>query len=228
MIVRVDVAGQLEAKQRLALIGLPAAKRKRVLSLVGRKVRVSSRKRIRDQRDIQGRSWAPRKNTGEHGSAGKRKRSKKMLRGLSRLMITRPSAEKVDITFASPVVGKIAKAHQEGISEIMTAEKMRRLHGQPDYTANATRKQAKGLREEGFKIRRENGKGWKKPSLKWITENLSLGQAGAILRSMRDKKSKSSWEIPLSDRSFLGASDSEIKSLVNEIFDQTIRAKTKK
>lgn len=71
----------------------------------------------------------------------------------------------------------------------------------------ATRAQAKALKEEGFRVfaRRLNpqapiGK-LRKPTQKWICDNLSNEQAGAILRQMRGEP-KASWETKLPARPF--------------------------
>jgi len=213
--IRLDVTGQLKLKQRLALLTLPAAKRKRLLGQLGRKIRTESRKRLRAQRDIKGHAWAPRKN----------KSTRKMLRGLSKHMVVYPSAKAVDITFKNGLVGRIARKQQEGIDEVMTREKMQRLHGQPDYQAAATRNQAKALRAAGYQINRAGGKGKKTPTLKWVVENLTVGQAGLILKTLQGTSTKSRWVISLPARSFLGANKKNINEMVQTIFDNTINAR---
>ncbi len=220
--VRLDIAGQLNVRQRLDLLALPAARRKRLLGQVGRKVRVATRKRLRAQQGIVGRPWAPRQKTEDNNG----KANRKMLRKLGKHLTVTSTAAQTVIGFNNPVVGRIAREQQEGFHEIMTAEKMQRQHGQPDYGAPATRNQARSLREEGYKIRRANGKGWKQPSLRWITDNLTLGQAGLILRLMREKVGKHRWVNRLPARPFLGASEQDINGMVQTVFEQTIRAKS--
>ncbi|CAE6928953.1 hypothetical protein ACOMICROBIO_GDFFDHBD_02471 [Vibrio sp. B1REV9] len=71
----------------------------------------------------------------------------------------------------------------------------------------ATKAQAKALREEGFKVfaRRLNPKApvgkLRKPTQKWIRDNLTQEQAGLILRVMRGAP-KESWETELPARPF--------------------------
>jgi phage virion morphogenesis protein len=211
MSVKIDITGHLEVKKQLQLLQLPAAKRRRLLGQVGRKVRTYSRRRLREQRDLNGQPWQARKK-------GKRK----MLRGLSKKMRSKATPEKAAIDFKDPITAGIAYKHQHGVTEHWNAQKAEKVYGQPDYDAPATRAQTKALRKEGYKIRRANGRGWKQPSLKWVTENLSVGQAGIILRSMRDAKAKQSWEIPLSERSFLGVTQKEVEELATTIIDQTL------
>ncbi|WP_299580916.1 phage virion morphogenesis protein [uncultured Microbulbifer sp.] len=212
MSVRIDITGHLGVKKQLQLLQLPAAKRRRLLGQVGRKVRTYSRKRLREQRDLNGKPWQARKKKG----------NRRMLRGLSKKLRSKATPEKAVIDFKDSVTAGIAYKHQHGVSERWNAEKAEKVYGQPDYDAPATREQAKALRKEGYKIRRVNGHGWKQPSLKWVTENLSLGQAGVILRSMREAEPKKSWVIPLPDRSFLGVTQKEVEELATTIIDQTL------
>lgn len=212
--IRLDVAGQLDIKQRLQLLKLPPAKRKRLMGQMARKVRVASRQRLRSQQSINGTPWAPRKGSSK----------RKMLRGLSKHMGAKGTEQAGTVFFDNPIVGRIARAQQDGLAEIMTAEKMGRLHGQPDYDAPATRSQAKALKLEGYKMRKRSGKGLRNASQREIMDTLTQGQAGIILRMMRDSDSKKTWIIPLPARPFLGASNTEIKDMVQTVFNQTINA----
>lgn len=213
--ITVDVQGQLSVQRKLKLLQLPPAKRKRLLGQVARKVRTTSRRRLRSQQGLDEGKWAPRKDG----------RKQKMLRKLGRKMIASADEKSGRVGFSDGVAGRIARAHQDGIDEVMTAERMRKIHGEPDYSAPATTAQAKALRAEGYKARKKSGKGYRIASIREIKETLSLGQAGIILRLMRDSDSKQSWVIPLPDRSFLGATENEINDMVNTVFDQTIRAR---
>jgi len=57
----------------------------------------------------------------------------------------------------------------------------------------------------------------KRPSQKWIMENLKIGQAGLLLRVLRDKAEKQSWLITLPKRQVLGASNEDISDMVQTI-----------
>jgi len=147
-----------------------------------------------------------------------------MLRKLGKHMRVYTNPNKAEVTFGNKRVGQIARAQQEGISQEMTAREAAQKYGTPGKNEMATRKQAKALRKEGYKIRRNRGKGWKSPSLKWITENLKRRQAGLILRILRDEpKGKDKWAIPLPERSFLGQSQNERKQLTNYMLDEATR-----
>ncbi len=202
-----------QASNELKLLLLSPQKRRRIMRTAGRKVRRDSRQRIRGQKDLTGKTWQGRSNG----------RKTRMLKKLGKHVQVHTSPNAAKVTFGNKRLGQIARAHQDGISQEMTAAEAARKYGTPDENAKATREQAKALRAEGYKIRRNKGKGWKNPSLKWITTNLGWQQAGLILRTLRDKQSKKRWTIPLPQRSFLGQSQVEYKALRNLVLNEAFR-----
>lgn len=207
-------ANNQKALKQLNLLALSPNKRRRIMRGAGRKVRRDSKQRLKAQRDLTGRTWQARSNG----------RKKRMLSKLGRNIQVHTSPNDAKVTFGNTRTGQIARAHQDGISQKMTASQAARMYGTPDYDGKATRKQAKALRNAGYKIRKKRGKGWKTPSIGWITENLTLGKAGLVLRILRGKeKGKNSWEIELAERSFLGQSQSEYKQLNNYMLDEAMR-----
>ena len=213
--IRIDVSGQLNTTQRLALLKMTKAKRKKLLKQTGKKVRSNARKRLREQKGLDGKKWEKRKSPSR----------KKMLRGLSKRLVVKSNPNHAVVTFDHVKTGGIAKAHQDGHDETFTKSKAKRRDRDLSYYDDpATKKQARALKEAGFKIRRKNGKGWKKATMKWITDNMTIGHAGLVLKTLRNEESKDSWVISLPARSFLGATESEIKEMSQTIFDQTIGA----
>lgn len=202
--------GSEKVLQQLTLLTLPDRKRRRILRGAGRIVRRESRKRLREQRDLQGRRFQQRAD-------GKKAR---MLRKLGKHLQVHTNANNAKVTFASNLVGKIASAHQHGHSFEKTAKDM--AARDKESTGLATRRQAIALREVGYKIRRAKGKGWKKPSLKWITQNLSKAQAGLVLRILKDDN-KQRWKIEIPQRSFLGQDTGEQKAMKNYMLSEATR-----
>lgn len=203
-----------KALKQLNLLTLNPNKRRRILRGAGRKVRRDSKKRLKDQRDLSGSAWQGRSNG----------RKNRMLRKLGKHIQVHTSSNDAKVTFGNTRVGQIARAHQDGVTQRMTSSQAAKMYGKPDYEANATKRQAKALRAAGYKIRKKRGKGWKTPSLSWITDNLTIGKAGVVLRALRDnEKSKSSWDIKLAERSFLGQNQSEYKQLTNYMLDEATR-----
>lgn len=62
--LQVNVTGYLDVQQRLELLMLPTVKRRRLLGQVGLRVRTMARTNLRQQRNIDGSGWAPRKKKG--------------------------------------------------------------------------------------------------------------------------------------------------------------------
>ena len=202
-----------KAQNELKLLLLSPQKRRRIMRSAGRKVRRDSRKRVRNQKDLVGKTWQGRSN-------GKKTR---MLKKLGKHVQVHTTDTAAKVTFGNKRMGQIARAHQDGISQEMTASEAASKYGTPDKSTMATREQAKALRAEGYKVRRNKGKGWKTPTLKYITDHLSWQQAGLVLRILRDKQSKKRWDIPLPERSFLGQNQTEYKALRNLVLNEALR-----
>ncbi|BES69723.1 hypothetical protein RE428_07860 [Marinobacter nanhaiticus D15-8W] len=212
MKLTVSVSGDLVLRDQLALLRLDGAQRRRYHRLLGKEVARLSRARIKRQQDLNGQPWPGRKN-------GRRKMMRKIMRP-KHLRID-ASSEAVTVTWRSRLMGQIARRQQEGIPERMTAKRAERIHGRPDYQADATPAQAKALIQSGFRVYAGKTKGGKvktrRVSQRWIRENMTLGQAGLVLRLIGDQPSKQSWDIPLPARSFLGLTPDERASVGQEI-----------
>ncbi len=142
-----DVRGMLDAQQTLELLSLPASKRRRLLNNAAKRVRTRNRKRISEQRNVDGTPFEARK------AGGKRK----MMRGLGKtLQVVSLTADEAVLGWGNRLVARIAADHQHGRPETMSAARMRRLGKTPDYNAPATRHQARARLKAGYRIR--NGK----------------------------------------------------------------------
>lgn len=214
--MHMDVKGLLPLKQQLQLLAMPKQMRRRLLSKTARKVISDSKKRVRNQVDLNGMPFEAR--------AKKRRGGRKMLAKLSRqLTVLNNTGEAVVVGFKSAPAGFIGGKQQHGFTQQMSARALSKQEKAASKESPATRKQAIALREAGFEIKKANGKGKKKPTLKWFSENFTVGQAGAILRDMREKAGetiKTTWTTVLPARSFLGASASEVTSHIETIFNQ--------
>lgn len=207
----VDVQGLLPLRRQFELLMMSPAKRLRILNKVAQKVRVDSLKRVRSQTDLQGAAYAPRQKP------RRRKMLSKMVRKMS---VVSNDSIKATIGFKSPRTGMIAAKHQFGFTETVSARSRTGQTGTYGSTAMASKKQAKALRDLGFKARPQGGGDRRPVSWLWITSNLTMGQAGAIIRSMRIKAGqyKASWTTTLPARSFLGATPQEVTGYINTVF----------
>lgn len=211
--MKLDIFGQLNVEKRLKLLQLPPRKRRQILGGIGREIKRQSIRNLRAQRDVEGRAWAPRK----------RGNDRKLLRRLSRqVQANFVTPDFVDVGFK----GAVAYQQHEGISKVMSGAAMAKESGaRGHYEDPATKKQAKALRDEGYKIRVAGSKKWRKPSLKWITENLKQKQAGLILTILREEQPKKLWVTTVPGRAFLGATDAQVSKFVDKVFDNTINSR---
>lgn len=214
-----DVRGQLGVREQLALLSLPPKLRRRLLNQVTKRVRTMSRKRVRDQQNLDGSPFAPRKGDG--------KGKKKMEAGLAKLMVvTRLSADEAELGWKNALTRWVATQQHNGVSERRTAAQMRRWNKTAPGLA-ATDKQAKRLRRLGFRVRQAGKKTLSRPSVAWIQEHVNYAQAGLLIRILDDERNESSgaqsWEITLPKRQFIGANTQRDTSLlINQVLQQIL------
>ena len=214
-----DVRGQLGVREQLALLSLPPKLRRRLLNQVTKRVRTMSRKRVRDQQNLDGSPFAPRKGDG--------KGKKKMEAGLAKLMVvTRLSADEAELGWKNALTRWVATQQHNGVSERRTAAQMRRWNKIAPGLA-ATDKQAKRLRRLGFRVRQAGKKTLSRPSVAWIQEHVNYAQAGLLIRILDDERNESSgaqsWEITLPKRQFIGANTQRDTSLlINQVLQQIL------
>jgi hypothetical protein len=208
-----DIRGLLDARKTLDLMALPASKRRRLLNTCSKRLRTPNRKRIREQRNLDGTPFTKRKGGGK----------RRMLQGLGkRLQVVSVNADEAVLGWKNRLVSRIASEHQRGQAQMMTAARMRRLGKQPVYSDPASRRQARALLNAGYQIRQ--GKRWKRPSQRWIVDNLRSGQAGVILSGLTGAQKKQSWKIDLPPRAVLGATQQDVRDIVNTVLEQTFNA----
>lgn len=212
--IDVEFKGLDKAIRTLDKIHSPISRRK-ILNAVGRQVLKNARTRTKNQVDLDGKPYGDYSDKTRHKRP--RKKSRKMLTRLTRakhMNIISLSSDHVKVGFKNPVVERIAIMQQFGNTKHMKAKK--KFKGSGDQALKpATRKQARGLIDAGFKKKRESG-GYQTPSIKWITENMNIGKAGIALRALTGG-SKSSWGIVLPARSFLGITQDEVDQLTQII-----------
>ena len=216
-----DARGNLGVREQLALQSLPPQLRRRLLNNVTKRVRTMSRKRVRDQQNLDGTPFEERKGTG--------KGKKKMESGLAKLMqVTRVSADEAELGWKNALTAWVAAQQHNGVSERRTAAQMKRWNNVPAGLA-ATDKQAKRLRRLGFKVRQEGKKALTRPSVAWIQEHVNYAKAGLLIRILDDEKTESSgaqsWDITLPKRQFIGVStERDTGLLLNQVLQQILNS----
>ena len=191
----------LTATQSMDLMLLTSGRRKRVLKKTANEVRKRSRQNLRRQKTVTGEPMASRK-TGKG----------RMFRKIGKTMEASATTKQAKVNWKNSLTAKIAYRHQHGVPETFNKEKMDRRYGEPDYNAPATRKQAKALIQAGYRLYTGKKKGktqTKRPSQRWILENMTIGHAGYLIRTLRDEKAKRTWTVQPPARPFLGVTEAE-------------------
>lgn len=188
------------------------ALRKRIFNKCAMHLIKTAKARIADQADLDGKPFPP------HAKARRRKMLARLVRRLAAMNLTDAGAE---VGWRNSFEGMIAARQQYGY--VATFNKRQFKDRKTLNTKEpATRQQAKGLIEAGYKVRRKDGKGGlKTPTIKWITENLNMGKAGLILRILRG--SKEEWKTTLPPRSFLGVTLDDLLAL-DEVIGKELQA----
>ncbi|KAA0983755.1 phage virion morphogenesis protein [Pseudomonas sp. ANT_J28] len=216
-----DARGYLAVDAQLALLSLPPQLRRRLLNNVTKRVRTMSRKRVRDQQNLDGSPFEARKGSG--------KGKKKMEAGLAKLMVvTRISADEAELGWKNALTRWVAAQQHHGVSERRTAAQMRSWNKTSPGLA-ATDKQAKRLRRLGFRVRQAGKKTLTRPSVAWIQEHVNYAKAGLLIRILDDERSEStgaqSWEITLPKRQFIGVNtDRDTSLLINQVLQQILHS----
>ncbi|MGL5179922.1 MAG: phage virion morphogenesis protein [Aeromonas veronii] len=187
------------SKDQLNLLALPPKKRQRLVWRAANEMKKLAARNVRQQQDPNGNAWAPRKR-------GKRK----MLRGLPKLLVIHePSQDVAELGFKKGAMnvhaGVVANTHQKGHTYKVTAASRRRIASDGGKNKQASKAQARKLRELGFKRPGKRKKSYRSASLGWITGNLNYAQAGLLIKKLKNEPVKESWEIHLPARPFLGA-----------------------
>ncbi|RZP88990.1 phage virion morphogenesis protein [Vibrio vulnificus] len=202
------------AMRTISRLKLTYQQEQTVLRRIGRAVMKQSQKNIRAQRTIDGKAFAPRKGKGKR---------RKMLTKIMRKARAKTGANHVEIGWPNNVAGNIAYRQQHGEpAERWTAERAKRVrqrYENPNQNQQPpTRRMARVLLDAGFTLKKKRGKGRKRPSIKWVMENLKQGQLWAIFRELTDKPFKQQWEIENEARPFHGLTESQSQGiLVNEV-----------
>lgn len=193
---------------------------------LGGYVRTLSRQNIKRQRTIPGAAMTPRQ---------KRREARPMLMGLARQMSVRDAsgggggAQGVAVSWDNGLMAAIGYRHQHGIGEDWSPLRASKVYGQPDYKARATRRQAKALLREGYRLMvpaKGGGRRPKRVTVPWIEQKMSLGQAGLILRLLRTGQTKGaqSWRDTVPERPFLGVTPQQADAMAHKFIQSLLKS----
>lgn len=198
--IRADKRSYLRVQEQFELLKLNKKARSRVLKELGKYITKTTKNNIRAQRDPDGTPWAKRK-----------KGRKKMLRGFTkRLKHFQKDNNRTLVVGWPSRRGSVALAHHTGEAEqsgLQQRFKQAEKAKEPKKTDPATRKQAKELRDLGFRLppqgRQKRGK---KPTLKFITQNMTVAEVAKLISDLENKQPARKWAVDRKERRLIGIS----------------------
>ncbi|MBF4296907.1 phage virion morphogenesis protein, partial [Vibrio anguillarum] len=141
----------------------------------------TTRKNIRANRDPEGNQWKKRQ-----------KGRGKMLKGFSKKLKHFQKDDNKTLLVGWPSArGSVAYQHHHGIGQesgLSARKRQAKKNKEPSKNDPATREQAKALRDLNFRLQPQGRqKRGKKPTLKWIIENMKLGEAAKTIQELENK-----------------------------------------
>ena len=210
-----------EAANLIKTMQLTPAEEKKLNRKLATWVRKNARVRASKGENIDGTRYTQRK--GERSKRRKQPR-RKIYKDIAKAkhLKTTITPNGASIRYKKAWIGKAARRMQEGITETVNvnADKRYQFSNAGDSEKKpATKRQALELKAAGFKKRGKQGN-YVNASTRWIMENMTIEQAGVVLRSMRDQGGNKTWDIETVARSFLGVSEPERKQYVKALFEE--------
>jgi phage gpG-like protein len=212
LVITPDKKQALSLKNQLLLLSLPANKRTRILKALGRHEKKLAMVRIRKQKDITGKSFKPRKGNGKG----------KLLKRLGKTLkpYVKDSANRLELTNEKRSVARVAAFHSEGGAFTMNKKMVDRRFGKLNKDQSCSRGMAKALSKKGFKVRKNKGKGYRRATIKELMSTLTMTQAGAILKRLRNRADKPSWQTKAPPRPFLGDTPANVQAEIVTLLNQ--------
>jgi phage gpG-like protein len=215
-----DKAGRLRLAEQMELLSLPPRQRAKALRKMGAELIKLARRNVKQQQTTSGRPMSPRKN--------KRVRRRMLSKLPGFLGVYRLDPYSMAVTYRNEI-GLVAHKHQYGSEDVFTAQQKEKQTAKKDKNDQpATRAIAKSLRDAGYRrpVKRERGKGrrFKRASLKWIQENMTVGQAGLIYHILQGNPSTrpQRWTVKTPARPFLGPKPGDESRLLNDLARQAL------
>ncbi|PSU99306.1 virion morphogenesis protein [Photobacterium kishitanii] len=209
--IQINERDRLNTIEKMALLAMPPKKRIWLLKSLGRWERQNARRRISQQKDIDGKALPPRKGK------TKGKMLKRLGKGLEPYV---KNANRLELTWRNRLTGRIAARHHTGQPQKMTASQMRKRWGTPNYLAPCSKSQARKLRELGYTVASKGRKGKTKPTLRYLMDTLSQGKAGIIIRELSNQPTTVAWDIPLPERKILGSKEQDVNRQLIKLIEQ--------
>lgn len=207
--VSYDKKSYLRLKEKLAVLQLDPKAKKRILRAIGKSTRDENKKRIRAQQDPEGKRWKARE-----------KGNKKMMKGFTKKLKYQVKNTKfVEVGFPTKR-GYVAYEHQHGLAQEFDVQgrfREGKKKKEPKKTDPATKQQARELRDAGYRMQPQGRqKRGKKPTLKWIIENLTVAQCYEEITKLQNKSPVKKWQVDRPKRELLGVSPRRVAIIIKK------------
>lgn len=229
--VTVDPVKVANLKHQIAILKMPAAKRRKMLRFVAYRLIRDIRKRVRERRDINGMAMAPH--------PGHTKKQHAIDKVAKLIGITSETNFSANIGWKKDTFGSLpARIHRGSLEYVRDEEKTSVLGAgkSPCSVWQARQLIAYGYRRNGSKKQPLATMRWLRGSKgadgRRVNYNMTFGKAALILDDMRRrgfKKSRSELgaseneKVKIPQRPFLGASQADIVSYIDTIFEQVTK-----
>jgi hypothetical protein len=114
--------------------------------------------------------------------------------------------------------GKVAYEHQHGLvqkSGLSARKRQAKKTKEPNKNDPATKEQAKALRDLDFRLKPQGRqKRGKKPTLAWIKENMTVGEAAKTIQELENKTPARDWEVGRPERRLIGVSPKRLAIMI--------------
>ncbi|EJL6603241.1 phage virion morphogenesis protein [Vibrio cholerae] len=206
--IKAEDRSYLRVMEQLELLGLDRKTREKMLRRIGAQIAKTTRKNIRAQRDPEGSAWAKRKRGRGKLLKGFTQKLKHFQRDNNRtLVVGWPSAR-----------GRVAYEHHHGIAQdsgLSARKRQAKQQNEPRKTDPATREQAKALRDLDYRLKPQGRqKRGKKPTLTWIRENMTVGEAAKTIQELENKTPARDWKVGRPERRLIGISPKRLAIMI--------------
>lgn len=211
-------------RDQLSQLALPPKKRRQILAKIGREAAKVSRAHIRKMKAPDGSAYAPIKA----------KRKPPHIKRMAKRLRSKADANNATLFFVGSHAGIVPPRIHFGDQETgrtprrksqraRTSDKGKKKEPFTDVTPPlCTRWQAIELHHLGYAVLSQRGKRrrYRKPSVRWIQENVGMAKAGIMIRMMRDTPVKKSWSIKTPARPLLPkANDPALIVLMDKVVE---------
>ncbi len=202
--IKFELQGVNNLLDKMVLLKMKPADRKRFINNVSRRVGSNMRKNIRSHKNVFGGNLNPLSKRQK-----KNRKHRKRILWQKKQLFTKFNSDKSEASheWRDAFSGAVARRHQDGSAQTVTCKSYIAQHKKHAENELCTKEQAKKLKSLGFK---KGGRGRKISSQKWMRENMSAAQAGFLIKKLENRDdAPNNWSVKVPKRETFGLSEKE-------------------